>query len=48
MAIPSWTENVILLPEDFRDLLVSLADHAVEFVIVGGHAVASPPCASIS
>jgi len=31
---------VIDLPEDFRDLLLSFADNSVEFVIVGGHAVA--------
>jgi hypothetical protein len=31
---------VIELPDDFRDLLVSFADNAVEFVVVGGHAVA--------
>jgi hypothetical protein len=40
LAIHSWTETVIELPEDFRDLLLSLAEHAVEFVVVGGHAVA--------
>jgi hypothetical protein len=28
------------LPEDFRDLLVELADVGAEFVLVGGHAVA--------
>ena len=28
------------LPEDFRDLLVELADAGAEFVLVGGHAVA--------
>lgn len=31
---------MIELPEDFRDLLVELADAAAEFVVVGGHAVA--------
>ena len=31
---------MIDLPEDFRDLLVELADAGAEFVIVGGHAVA--------
>jgi predicted nucleotidyltransferase len=31
---------VIELPDDFRDLLVALADQAAEFVVVGGHAVA--------
>ncbi len=31
---------MIELPDDFRDLLVSFADNAVEFVVVGGHAVA--------
>ena len=28
------------LPEDFRDLLLELADAGAEFVLVGGHAVA--------
>lgn len=28
------------LPEDFRDLLLELADVGAEFVLVGGHAVA--------
>jgi hypothetical protein len=28
------------LPEDFRDLLIELADAGAEFVLVGGHAVA--------
>jgi predicted nucleotidyltransferase len=28
------------LPEDFRDLLVALADAGAEFVVLGGHAVA--------
>lgn len=31
---------MIELPEDFRDLLIELADHGAEFVLVGGHAVA--------
>ena len=31
---------MIELPEDFRDLLLSFADGLVEFVVVGGHAVA--------
>jgi hypothetical protein len=31
---------VIELPDDFRDLLVELADAGAEFVVVGGHAVA--------
>ena len=31
---------MIDLPDDFRDLLVELADAAAEFVVVGGHAVA--------
>jgi hypothetical protein len=31
---------VIELPEDFRDLLIELADSGAEFVLVGGHAVA--------
>jgi len=31
---------VIELPEDFRDLLVELADARAEFVVLGGHAVA--------
>ena len=32
--------NVNELPEDFRDLLLELADAGAEFVLVGGHAVA--------
>lgn len=31
---------MIELPEDFRDLLIELADAGAEFVLVGGHAVA--------
>lgn len=31
---------MIALPEDFRDLLVDLADAGAEFVVLGGHAVA--------
>jgi hypothetical protein len=31
---------VIELPDDFRDLLVELADASAEFVVLGGHAVA--------
>jgi len=31
---------LIELPEDFRDLLVELADAGAEFVLIGGHAVA--------
>ncbi len=31
---------MIDLPEDFRDLLMELADAGAEFVLVGGHAVA--------
>ncbi len=31
---------MIELPEDFRDLLIELADNGAEFVLVGGHAVA--------
>ena len=31
---------MIELPEDFRDLLVELADNGADFVLVGGHAVA--------
>lgn len=31
---------MIELPEDFRDLLISLADEGAEFAVVGGHAVA--------
>jgi len=31
---------VIELPDDFRDLLIELADAGAEFVLVGGHAVA--------
>jgi predicted nucleotidyltransferase len=31
---------MIELPDDFRDLLLSLCDAGAEFVVVGGHAVA--------
>jgi hypothetical protein len=31
---------VIELPDDFRDLLIELADAGAEFVVLGGHAVA--------
>ena len=31
---------MIDLPDDFRDLLVELADASAEFVVLGGHAVA--------
>jgi hypothetical protein len=31
---------MIELPEDFRDLLIELADAGADFVLVGGHAVA--------
>jgi hypothetical protein len=31
---------VIELPDDFRDLLLELADAAADFVVLGGHAVA--------
>jgi hypothetical protein len=31
---------LIDLPDDFRDLLLELADAGAEFVVVGGHAVA--------
>lgn len=31
---------MIELPDDFRDLLLELADAGAEFVLVGGHAVA--------
>lgn len=31
---------MIELPDDFRDLLVELADAGVDFVVLGGHAVA--------
>ena len=31
---------MIELPEDFRDLLIELADAGTEFVVLGGHAVA--------
>lgn len=31
---------MIQLPDDFRDLLIELADAQAEFVVVGGHAVA--------
>jgi predicted nucleotidyltransferase len=32
--------GMIELPDDFRDLLVALADASAEFVVLGGHAVA--------
>lgn len=32
--------HVIELPDDFRDLLIELADAGAEFVVIGGHAVA--------
>ncbi|HMA91501.1 MAG TPA: nucleotidyltransferase [Polyangiaceae bacterium] len=28
------------LPDDFRDMLLALADNGAEFVVIGGHAVA--------
>jgi hypothetical protein len=31
---------VIELPDDFRDLLIELADAGADFVVLGGHAVA--------
>lgn len=31
---------LIELPDDFRDLLLELADAGAQFVLVGGHAVA--------
>ena len=31
---------MIALPDDFRDILVALADAGADFVLVGGHAVA--------
>lgn len=31
---------MIELPDDFRDLLVALADADAQFVVLGGHAVA--------
>lgn len=31
---------MIELPDDFRDLLIELADAGAEFVVLGGHAVA--------
>lgn len=31
---------MIELPDDFRDMLLALADNSAEFVVVGGHAVA--------
>lgn len=31
---------MIELPEDFRDILIGLADAGADFVLVGGHAVA--------
>lgn len=38
--IRAWPPDVNELPEDFRDLLLDLADAGAEFVLVGGHAVA--------
>lgn len=40
LPLRTWTLDVIELPEDFRDLLVELADAKAEFVVLGGHAVA--------
>lgn len=31
---------MIALPEDFRDILIALADEEAQFAVVGGHAVA--------
>ena len=39
-TICAWPPYVNELPEDFRDLLIELADAGAEFVLVGGHAVA--------
>lgn len=40
MALRSPLSTVIELPDDFRDLLIELADAGADFVVVGGHAVA--------
>ncbi len=40
MAFRSPLARVIELPDDFRDLLLELADSGAEFVLLGGHAVA--------
>jgi predicted nucleotidyltransferase len=40
LSLRSQVAIVIELPEDFRDLLIALADEGAEFIIVGGHAVA--------
>ena len=39
-AIRARPSYVTELPEDFRDLLLELADAGAEFVLLGGHAVA--------
>ena len=40
MSFRALASIVIELPQDFRDLLVELHDAGVEFVVVGGYAVA--------
>lgn len=40
VSLLSWVAGVIDLPDDFRDILIELADAGVEFVVVGGYAVA--------
>lgn len=40
MPIHAMAAHVTELPEDFRDLLVELADAGADFVVLGGHAVA--------
>lgn len=39
-SLRSRVPRVIELPADFRDLLIELTDADVEFVVLGGHAVA--------
>jgi hypothetical protein len=39
-AVRAGSSYVNELPEDFRDLLIELADAGAEFVLLGGHAVA--------
>jgi hypothetical protein len=40
LSVRTVAAHVTELPEDFRDLLVELADAGADFVVLGGHAVA--------
>lgn len=40
MPVRAVVEGMNELPQDFRDLLVELADAGADFVVLGGHAVA--------